>query len=148
MATASPSILTPANEFVNFTVSISVTDLDLLGAEVPATITGVSASLGLDGVTVSISPGTVTLSGKYINIFTNKSFDYLTKQTDSLVSSDYISIPSKIYALITFVPDKTLNKTNTITITTSSGSTTVTQVVRNNWDTGKAQMLDVLARGE
>lgn len=148
MPTASPTILTPADEFTNFSVSVSVTDLGPLGEAIPATVTGVTASLGLDGVTVTTVSGTVTLTGKYTNIFTGKTFQYLTKQTGPLVSTDYITIPPKIYALIEFGPDKTLSKTNTITINTSTGSTTVTQIVKNNWDTGKAQMLEVLARGE
>lgn len=148
MPTASPTILAPADEFVNFSISVSVTDLGPLGDELPATVTGVTASLGLEGVTVNIGTGSVTLSGKYTNIFTGKSFDYLVKQTDSITSTDFISIPKKIYALIKFGPDKTLSKTNTITINTATGSVAVTQIVRNNWDSGKAQMLEVLARGE
>lgn len=148
MPDASPAILTPADEFKNFSVTISVTDAGPMGGTVPATITGVTASLSLEGVTVTTGSGTVTLSGKYTNIFTGKTFQYLIKQTDPLVSTDYISIPPKIYALIEFGPDKTLSKTNTITINTSTGSTSVTQEVKNNWDTGKAQMLEVLARSE
>lgn len=147
MSFASPSILTSVEEFQIFTQSITVEDTGISGP-IPATVTGVSANLSTEGLTINYSGSNVTISGKYINIFTEKTFEYLvTEPQEQVTVTDYQNIPSKIYVLTQFNPSTILSKTITYTISTTSGSASVTQVIRNNWDTGKSQMLQALSRG-
>ena len=147
MSTASPSILTTVEEFQNFTQSISVEDVGFL-EPIAATVTGVSANLSTEGLTINYSGSNVTISGRYINIFTEKTFEYLTTEPQKEVDiTPYQDIPPKIYALTQFNPSKILSKTITYTISTTSGSASVTQTIQNNWDTGKAQMVQAVSRG-
>lgn len=147
MSTVSPSTLTTVQEFQVFTQSISVEDVGILGP-VPATVTGVAANLSTAGVTINFSGSSVTLTGKYTNIFTEKTFEYLVNEPQEIVTvTPYQNIPAKIYVLTQFNPSTILSKTITYTISTTSGSASVTQVIQNNWDTGKSQMLEALSRG-
>jgi hypothetical protein len=146
MSSASPSILTSVEEFQNFTQSISVEDPGISGP-VPATVTGVTANLSTEGLTINYSGSNVTISGRYVNIFTEKTFEYLvTEPQEEVTVTSYQDIPSKIYALTQFNPSKILSKTITYTISTTSGSASVSQTIQNNWDTGKSQMLQALSR--
>lgn len=147
MSQATPSILNTVEEFQNFSASVYVEDTSFL-TTVPANVTGVSATLSTDGVTISYSGSTVSFTGRYTNIFPEKTFEYLvTEPQEEVTVTNYDEIPSSIYVLTQYNPAGILSKTITYTISTSSGSATVTQTVRNNWDSGKAQMLAAQSRG-
>jgi hypothetical protein len=147
MSQATPSILNDVEEFQNFSTSVYVEDVGFL-TTIPANVTGVSANLSTDGVAISFSGPTVSFSGKYTNIFPEKTFEYLvTESQEEVTVTRYDEIPSNIHVLTQYNPVNTLSRTITYTISTSSGSAIVTQTVRNNWDSGKAQMLAAQSRG-
>jgi len=116
----------------------------------PVTITSVSASHTDPGIKIEFSGNNVTISGKYTTVFPNKSFAYIPyKNPPTPVQGvAYADIPAKIDTLVSYTPDKTVETTVTYTVNTSGGSATIEQKVTNNWDAGKAQMLEAQSRGE
>lgn len=115
-----------------------------------AGVNSVTASQSDPGITISISGNTVTVSGRYTQIFTDKTWTYIPRgQTpEEIVEGVYYSeIPIEIEALTSYFPDKSVSRLVTYSVSTTAGSATIEQTVTNNWDTGKAQMYEVLARG-
>lgn len=117
---------------------------------IPANIQSVTASHTDPGITIEISGNSVTISGKYLQAFTNKKWTYVPFQNPPSPVEDvfYNEIPSKIDSLVSYKADKTVSKLVTYTVSTSSGTATIEQTVTNNWDAGKAQMFEVKARGD
>ena len=98
---------------------------------------------------VNFQNNIVTVSGKYSNAFPEKKFSYIpTENKQALITVSFDLVPSSIYTLITFTPASTNSREITYTVVTSAGTATITQNVTTSWDVGKAQMYDVLARGE
>jgi hypothetical protein len=119
------------------------------GTSTPVTIESVISSIEDPSITIEISENTVTITGPYNNAFPGKTFKYIPLgQPGSLITVPFNEIPSEIDALTGYNPVGVLSTTVTYTVTTSAGSATITQVVNNNWDAGKAQMLNALSRGQ
>ena len=139
------------------TFSQTVTYIDLVDAPseeggsspeaVEVTINSVTSSINDSYITIQHTNNVVTISGKYTSAFPGKSFKYIPKGGGLEVTAPYESVPAEINALITFTPVSTQSVTVTYTVNTNIGSATITQVVKNTWDTGKAQMIEVLSRG-
>lgn len=129
---------------------VSVDPISGAPSSSPANITGVTASHEDAGITIEFSGNTVTISGKYLEAFTNKTWTYIPKgQTPNEIVEgvSYTDIPEEIEVLTSYFPDKTISKLVTYSVQTSAGSASIEQTVTNNWDTGKAQMFEVLDRG-
>jgi hypothetical protein len=154
--------LTPATttwpdvpEFQEFSQSVSYMD-EVAGdpetgggSSSPATVISVTSSLPDDTIIINFQNNTVTISGKYSNAFPEKKFSYIpTENKQALITVSFDQVPSSIYTLIKFAPAITNSKEITYTVVTSAGNATITQNVTTSWDVGKAQMYDVLARGE
>ncbi len=114
---------------------------------VPAIVTSVTSSISDPAITITTVDNSVTISGMYTMAFPGKSFEYIPIDSTSTVTSSYEQVPAHITALITFNPVTVLTTTVTYTVNTEAGSATITQVVNNTWDAGKAQMQTVLSRG-
>lgn len=119
------------------------------GTSTPVTISSVTASKTDSGITISFSGNSVTISGKYQEAFTNKSFDYIPfeKAPTVVAKVGFKDIPPKIDTLVGYTPDKTISILITYTVVTSAGSATIEHTVTNNWSAGKDQMAIAQARG-
>jgi hypothetical protein len=155
--------LTPATttwpdvpEFQEFSQSVSYMDevagdpeTGSGGSSSPATVISVTSSLPDNTIIINFQNNIVTVSGKYSNAFPEKKFSYIpTENKQALITVSFDLVPSSIYTLITFTPASTNSREITYTVVTSAGTATITQNVTTSWDVGKAQMYDVLARGE
>lgn len=114
---------------------------------VPVAVTSVISSIVDPAITITTVDNTVTISGMYTMAFPGKSFEYIPVGSEATTTSSYEQVPAHITALITFNPVTVLTTTVTYTVNTEAGSATITQVVNNTWDAGKAQMQNVLSRG-
>ena len=118
------------------------------GTSLPVEIKSVTSSVQDSTIKIVINNNTVTISGAYNNAFPGKTFKYIPKgDPKSLLTVPFNEIPAEIDALTGYNPVRTTSTTVIYTVTTDVGSATITQVVNNNWDTGKAQMKNALARG-
>lgn len=123
---------------------------EVLGVSSPANITSVTPSQPDPGINIIVSGNTVTISGRYLQAFTNKKWTYIPLgQTPNEIVEQvfYDEIPEEIEVLTSYFPDKTVSKLITYSVNTSAGSAVIEQTVTNNWDAGKAQMFEVLDRG-
>jgi hypothetical protein len=141
----------PVDEGQNFTESVTYNDVegeDPGGISTPVVIDSVTSSIDDSSITISVVDNTVTITGPYNNAFPGKTFKYIPLgQPGTLLTVPFNEIPSQIDALTGYNSVGTLSTTVIYTVVTSSGSATITQVVNNNWDAGKTQMLNALSRG-
>ena len=114
---------------------------------IPAVVIDVTSSIIDPAITITVVDNSVTIAGMYTMAFPGKSFEYIPVGSDATVTTSYEQVPAHITALITFNPVTVLTTTVTYTVNTEAGSATITQVVNNTWDAGKAQMQTVLTRG-
>lgn len=126
------------------------------GTPTPVLITTctVTPDYNEEGITISISslPSltvTITISGMYTGIFTDKYVDYKYKINDPVTRVIRVDdIPPKIYALTHYSPDMRKTITVSFNINTDQGGATVTKVIRNNWSNGAAIIADLNSRGD
>jgi hypothetical protein len=149
----------PVDEGQEFTESVTYNDVESgepdpdtgepgPGQSTPVTIETVSSSVEDPSITIDIVDNTVTITGPYNSAFPGKTFKYIPLgQPGTLLTVPFNEIPSQIDALTGYNPVESLSTTIIYTVTTSAGSATITQVVNNNWDAGKTQMLNALSRG-
>lgn len=151
--------LSPVNEGQTFSESVTFNDEEAgappaegeppgAGTSTPVTITSVTSSIVDSTIVITIADNVVTISGAYNNAFPGKTFKYIPKgHPEQLVVVPFNEIPAEIDALTGYNPVGSTSTTILYTVITSSGTATISQVVKNNWDAGKAQMLNALSRG-
>jgi hypothetical protein len=150
--TVFPTVEEVLDEFTQ-SVSYNTVSVDPITGDpsnVPASVTSVTPSQEDPGISIEISGNTVTISGKYLEVFTDKTWTYIPQgQTPNEIVENvfYNEIPQEIEVLTSYFPDKTVSKLITYSVNTSAGSAVIEQTVTNNWDAGKAQMFEVLDRG-
>ena len=144
----------PFTQTVTYTVEVAAppteppTEPPPPGESFPVVITSVTSSIVDPSIVIEIQDNKVTITGPYSNAFPGKTFKYIPKgQPGVFVTVPFIEIPAEIDALTTYNPATTPSTTVTYTVETDAGSATITQVVNNNWDAGKALMLTALSRG-
>lgn len=144
------------NEGVDFSHTISYVDETVVSGgdsgdvstEEPVTVTSVTSSSPDPTIKMEFKDGDVTISGKYSAAFPGKKFEYIPSDDPTkLISVSFEQVPKKIMALIKFTAPLESSIVVTYTVKTAAGDATITHTVLNSWDAGKAQMLDVLARG-
>jgi hypothetical protein len=111
-------------------------------------IESVVSSVEDSTINIEFVDNTVTISGSYNNAFPGKTFEYIPKgKQGTIISVPFNQIPLEIDALVKYNAVAATSTTVTYTVITDSGTATISQLVKNNWDAGKAQMLTALARG-
>lgn len=144
------------NESVEFTRTVTYADETVTSGgdagdtttSVPVTITSVTSSSSDPTIKIEFKDDAVTISGKYSAAFPGKKFEYIpANDPTALISSSFEQVPKSIMALIKFTAPLETSIVVTYTVKTSAGDATITHTVLNLWDVGKAQMLQVLARG-
>lgn len=137
MATASPTTLPNVDVEVNFTDVITVTFDDLANGN----LISVSADLNDSGVAISNTIDTVTITGKYINIFDNKSIRHITRGSSDKIEQYQIAQNfSELDAsrqVYNFSPDPRNSVIVTYTISTTEGDLTLTKTVFNEYSAGR-----------
>ena len=146
----------PVNEGAAFSNSVTYTleisappeDPPVPGESFPVEIISVTSSIVDPSIVITIVGNVVTITGPYTNAFPGKTFKYIPKgQPGVFVTVPFIEIPAQIDALTTYNPVTSPSTTVTYTVETDAGTATITQIVNNSWDAGKALMLAALSRG-
>jgi hypothetical protein len=112
-------------------------------------ITTAAAPVGVNfatGVTVSIAGSSLTISGKYRNVFNDESWVIRGQERNTSLST-YTSvddIPDRYYAVVEYQPDLRAEIAVNISIVTDKGSTSLTQLVNNDWSLKRNRFIDVI----
>ena len=102
------------------------------------------------GVTVSIAGSSLTISGRYRNVFVNDRWTIRGQERNSSLST-YTSIsdiPAEYFAAVEFQADQRLEIDVNINIVTDKGSTSLTQTVRNDWSLKRNRFIDIIYAGQ
>jgi hypothetical protein len=113
------------------------------------TITTAATPVGTNfasGVTVSIAGTSLTISGRYENVFANENWTVRQQQRNSSLTTytSLASIPDQYYALVQYNPDMRTSVNVDINIVTDKGSTSLMQIVRNDWSLKRNQLINVI----
>lgn len=130
-----------------FSETITYSEIGIPGS--PVVVTSVVPSFIDPGVTITFLDNTVTISGKYTSVFIKKFYTYIPKdQPNVLIPQVPVTlVPAEIDSLITFTPDTDVLKVVNYVVNTNKGVGTIVQTVTNNWNNGREQMQQILARG-
>jgi hypothetical protein len=102
------------------------------------------------GVTVSIAGSSLTISGRYRNVFVNDRWTIRGQERNTSLST-YTSIsdiPAAYFAAVEFQADQRLDIDVNINIVTDKGSTSLTQTVRNDWSLKRNRFIDIIYAGQ
>ena len=116
------------------------------------TITTAASPVGsgfATAVTVSINGTSMTISGRYTRIFIDNEWDLRLAKMNSNIGTYYSieSIPDEYWGPTRFEADTRISINVSINIVTNNGSTSITQIVRNDWSRQRNQLLDVVYNG-
>lgn len=117
------------------------------------TITTSANPCGADfasGVTVTIAGSSLTISGRYERIFIDDDWDVRNTKMNSSVTSynSFLELPDSYWGITSFRADQRWGVDVTINIVTNFGSTSITQVVRNDWSTKRNNLITAVFNGD
>jgi hypothetical protein len=116
---------------------------------IPIIIQSVQSSIEDSSIQIEINGNTVIVTGPYNNVFPGKTFEYVPLgEPGKFLTVSFDEIPEKIDTLTTYNPVSTTSINVIYTVSTDAGIATINQTVNNTWDSGKAQMLNALSRGQ
>ena len=146
--------LPTVNEAEEFTATISVNDVTegALGSPgISTPVTDLSATFNPEdeGIKITSSGNTLTISGSYQNVF-NKRWELINLEDRETVKTTiynrYDKIPLKFNQMIKYTPNSASSVNVTFTVKSSNVTVgSVTQTVNTNWTTGRNQLVDLIA---
>lgn len=122
---------------------IATTAVTLLSYSITTSASPCSSNFAAN-VAVQISGSSLTISGRYQNIFIDTEYkNRNTKPVSSLsVYTAIEAMPNEYYAAVQYKPDMRDSINVNIEIVTDFGTTSLSQIVRNDWNHKRNRLLD------